>query len=186
MAGNNIAVFGIYSTRAAIEQAVGRLRTEGFRSTDISVLFLDNCGITGGVLGWLTGIGALAIPGIGSLIAAGPIVAALAGAGALGTAGRLVGALAGLGIPDHEARRYEGRICEGEMLLSVHCDSTEWVRRAREVLDITGAQHIGSAGEKSGDFPNAGKPTSRVRKAGSGDAADENDLYEDLDEPPSR
>jgi len=136
------------------------------------------------VLGWLTGIGALAIPGIGSLIAAGPIVAALAGARALPTAGGLVGALAGLGIPDYEARRYEGRIREGGMLLSVHCDNNDWVRRAKKVLDITGAQHVGSAGDKAGDFGNTGKPMPRVRKAGSGDAADENDLYEDLDEPP--
>ena len=89
-------------------------------------------GIAGGVLGWLTGIGALAIPGLGPLIAAGPIVAALAGAGAIGTLGGIIGALAGMGIPEYEAKRYEGRIREGGMLLSVHCDNSDWVRRAKD------------------------------------------------------
>src|SRR5215467_14245729 len=133
----NTAVFGIYSTQEGVETAVDSLRNAGFRNTDISVLFPDNKGtkdfahekntkapegattgglaggIAGGVLGWLTGIGALAIPGLGPLIVAGPIVAALAGAGAMGTLGGMIGALAGMGIPEYEARRYEGRIREG-------------------------------------------------------------------------
>ena len=132
MSGKNTAVFGIYQTRAAAEECVDVLLRAGFRNTDISALFPDNAGtkdfahekntkapegattgatsgaVVGGVLGWLAGIGALAIPGIGPFIAAGPIVAALAGAGAVGVAGGIVGALVGLGIPEYEAKRYEG------------------------------------------------------------------------------
>jgi hypothetical protein len=190
MAGKNTAVFGIYSSRLAVEEAVGHLRSAGYRSADISVLFPDNQGtkdfahekntkapegvttgaiaggLTGGVLGWLTGIGALAIPGLGPLIAAGPIVAALAGAGAVGALGGIVGALVGLGIPEYEARRYEGRIRDGGILLSVHCDDSTWVKRAKDLLEQTGAQDIASAGEKAGDFANSEKPRPRVRSAG--------------------
>jgi hypothetical protein len=198
MSGRNTAVFGIYADRLAVEEAVEHLRTAGFRSTDISVLFPDNQGtkdfahekntkapegvttgvvaggIAGGVLGWLTGIGALAIPGLGPFIAAGPIVAALAGAGAVGTLGGIVGALAGMGIPEYEAKRYEGRIRDGGVLLSVHCDSSDWVKRAKEILERSGAQDIAAASEKSGDFANADKPQPRVRTAtGGGAAADE-------------
>jgi len=204
MAGKNTAVFGIYPSRTAVEEAVDHLRTAGFRSTDISVLFPDNQGtkdfahekntkapegtttgvisggIAGGVLGWLTGIGALTIPGLGPLIAAGPILAALAGAGALGTVGGIIGALVGLGIPEYEAKRYEGRIREGGVLLSVHCDSSDWVKRAKDTLEQTGAQDIGSAGEKAGDFANADKPMPRVRTAtGHTGAIDEEDVYEE-------
>lgn len=192
MAGKNTAVFGIYADRLAVEEGVEHLRTAGFRNTDISVLFPDNQGtkdfahekntkapegvttgvlaggIAGGVLGWLTGIGALAIPGLGPFIAAGPIVAALAGAGAVGTLGGVVGALVGMGIPEYEAKRYEGRIRNGGVLLSVHCDNSDWVKRAKEVLDHTGAQDIGSAGEETGDFANTDKPMPRTRTAGSG------------------
>ncbi|MBZ5581874.1 MAG: general stress protein [Acidobacteriia bacterium] len=192
MAGKNTAVFGIYPDRTAVEEAVESLRTAGFRSADISVLFPDNKGtkdfahekntkapegattggvvggIAGGVLGWLTGIGALAIPGLGPFVAAGPIVAALAGAGAVGAAGGIVGALIGIGIPEYEAKRYEGRIREGGVLLSAHCDSGDWVKRAKEILERTGAQDIASAGEKRGDFANTDKPAPRVRGAGSG------------------
>jgi hypothetical protein len=125
-------------------------------------------GLAGGVLGWLTGIGALAIPGLGPLIAAGPIVAALAGAGAVGTLGGIVGALAGMGIPEYEAKRFEGRIREGGLLLSVHCDSRDWVKRAKDILTETGAQDIAGADEVKGDFANADKPMPRVRTIGSG------------------
>jgi hypothetical protein len=192
MAGKNTAVFGIYPDRVAVEEAVDHLRAAGFRSTDISVLFPENQGtkdfahekntkapegvttgavaggVTGGVLGWLTGIGALAIPGLGPFIAAGPIVAALAGAGAVGALGGIIGALVGMGIPEYEAKRYEGRIREGGVLVSIHCDGGEWVKRAKQSLRETGAQDIASAGEKAGDFANADKPMLRVRGAGSG------------------
>jgi hypothetical protein len=192
MSGKNTAVFGIYPDRFAVEEAIEHLRTAGFRSTDISVLFPDNQGtkdfahekntkapegvttgvvaggIAGGVLGWLTGIGALAIPGLGPLIAAGPIVAALAGAGAIGTLGGIVGALTGMGIPEYEAKRYEGRIRDGGVLVSVHCDNSDWVRRGKEILEETGGQDIASASEKAGDFANGDKPSPRVRGASSG------------------
>jgi len=191
MAGKNTAVFGIYANRLEAEEAVDHLRRAGFRSTDVSVLFPDNQGtkdfahekntkapegsaagvvaggLAGGVLGWLTGIGALVIPGLGAFIAAGPILGALAGAGAVGTLGGIIGALIGMGIPEYEARRFEGRIRDGGILLSVHCDNRDWVRRARAVLHQTGAQDIGSAGEKPGDFGNADKPMPRVRVAAS-------------------
>jgi hypothetical protein len=205
MAGKNTAVFGIYATRAGVEEGVAHLRSAGFRSTDISVLFPDNQGtkdfahekntkapegattggiaggIAGGVLGWLTGIGALAIPGLGAFIAAGPIVAALAGAGAVGTLGGMIGALVGMGIPEYEAKRYEGRIREGGILVSVHCDNSDWVKRAKDVLSQTGAQDVASAGEKSGDFANADKPMPRVR--GAAGTVTDDDLYAEATRP---
>jgi hypothetical protein len=201
MAGKNTAAFGIYPSRAEVEEAVERLRGAGFRGTDISVLFPDNegtkdfahekntkapegvtagavsGGIAGGVLGWLTGIGVLAIPGVGPFIAAGPIVAALAGAGAVGTLGGIIGALVGMGIPEYEAKRFEGRLRDGGILLSVHCDESDWVKRAKQILRDTGAQDIGSAGEKSGDFANADRPRPRVRGAGMGRSVTDEELY---------
>src|SRR5690348_14418066 len=176
MAGKNTAVFGIYRNRSDVERAVDALKQEGFRNTDISVLFPANEGtkdfahekqtkapegtatgaasgaVIGGTLGWLAGIGALAIPGLGPLIAAGPIVAALAGAGAGGAIGGLAGALVGMGIPEYEAKRYEGRVKEGGILLSVHSDNSEWTKKAKEILERTSAQDISSAGGASADF----------------------------------
>ncbi|MDQ6707468.1 MAG: general stress protein [Acidobacteriota bacterium] len=173
MAGANTAVFGIYSTRAQAEEAVDALRQAGFRNTDISALFPDNQGskdfavekntkvpegattgattgaVAGGILGWLAGIGALAIPGVGPFIAAGPIMGALAGAGTLGVAGGIVGALCGMGIPEYEAKRYEGRVKNGGILLSVHSDSSEWTSKAKDILERTGAEDVSSAGEKA-------------------------------------
>ncbi len=193
MAGKNTAVFGIMQDRVEAENCVDALRSAGFRNTDISVLFPDNTGtkdfahkkqtkapegattggvvggVTGGVLGWLVGVGSLAIPGLGPFIAAGPIVGALAGAGALGTVGGIVGALVGMGIPEYEAKRYEGRIRQGGILLSVHCDNSEWTRRAKDILRQSGAEDISSAGEAKADFSVSDKPMPRVRTAGSGD-----------------
>src|SRR4029077_4447626 len=100
--------------------------------------------VVGGTLGLLVGIGALAIPGLGPFIAAGPIMAALAGAGTGGVVGGLIGALVGMGIPEYEAKRYEGLIKEGRVLLSVHCDSSDWVKRAKNILERTGAQDVAS------------------------------------------
>src|SRR6476646_7337736 len=175
MAGKNTAAFGIYRDRVGVENAVDAFRAAEFRNTDISALFPENEGtkdfavekqtkapegtatgatsgaVIGGGLGWLAGIGALAIPGLGPLIAAGPIVAALAGAGAGGAIGGLAGALVGMGIPEYEAKRYEGRVKEGGILLSVHCDSSDETKRAKEILQQTGAQDISSTGEASGD-----------------------------------
>jgi hypothetical protein len=183
MAGKNTAVFGIYSNRAGAEGGVDALKAAGFRNTDISVLFPENTGtkdfahekntkapegatagagtgaLLGGGLGWLAGIGALAIPGVGPLIAAGPIVAALAGAGVGGAVGGLTGALVGMGIPEYEAKRYEGRVKEGGILLSVHSDSSEETKRAKEILERTGAQDISSTGEAKSDK----SPKDRVR-----------------------
>jgi hypothetical protein len=106
--------------------------------------------VIGGTIGVLAGVGALAIPGLGPFIAAGPIMAGLAGLGVGGAVGGIVGALIGMGIPEYEAKRYEGRVKDGGNLLSVHCDSSDEVRRAKDVLKSTGAQDISSSGESSG------------------------------------
>jgi hypothetical protein len=105
-------------------------------------------GTIGGTLGLLAGIGALAIPGVGPFIAAGPIMGALAGVGVGGAVGGLVGALVGMGIPEYEAKRYEGRVKDGGILLSVHCDTSDEITRAKEVLKRTGAADIASTGEE--------------------------------------
>lgn len=173
MAGKNTAVFGIYSSQTAAERAVDTLITAGFPSSNISVLLPDaqstqqfaheketkapegtavgatTGGVIGGTLGVLAGIGALAIPGIGPLIAAGPIVAGLAGLGAGGAVGGFVGALIGMGIPEYEAKRYEGRVKGGGILLSVHCDSSGQVAKAKDLLKGTGADDIASTSESS-------------------------------------
>src|SRR5689334_19463972 len=185
MAGKNTAAFGIYRDRVSVDSAVDALRAAEFRNTDISVLFPENEGtkdfavrkqtkapegtttgatsgaVIGGGLGWLAGIGALAIPGLGPLIAAGPIVAALAGAGAGGVVGGIAGALVGMGIPEYEAKRYEGRVKKGGILLSVHSDDSDWAARAKRILEQTGAEDISSTGETKGDIQNADKPMPR-------------------------
>jgi len=107
----------------------------------------------------------LAIPGIGPFIAAGPIMAALAGAGALGTLGGVVGALVGMGIPEYEAKRYEGRVKHGGILLSVHCDNHDWAKRGEEILKRTGAEDIASTHEASADYATSDKPMLRTRSA---------------------
>jgi hypothetical protein len=186
MAGKNTAVFGIYPTRAHAEEAVDALRTAGFRNSDISALLPDNVGtkdfahekntkapegtttgattggLLGGALGWLAGIGSLAIPGVGPLIAAGPIMGALAGVGVGGAVGGMIGALVGMGMPEYEAKRYEGRVKNGGILLSVHCDSSEWVKRAKEILKETGAEDLATSGEASADYAESDKPRTRT------------------------
>lgn len=165
------AVFGLFPNRQKVEEAVDALKGAGFSNTDISVLFAENVGtrdfahekstklpegaatggptgaIIGGALGWLTGIGALAIPGAGPFIAAGPIVSMLAGAGVGGSLGWIAGALIGLGVPEYEAKRYEGRIKEGGILLSVHTDNADLKKQAKSILKTTGAEDIGAEGE---------------------------------------
>ncbi len=186
MAGKNTAVFGIYPTYASVENGVDALKAAGFRNTDISVLFPENVGtkdfahkketkapegattgattgaVIGGGLGWLMGIGALAIPGVGPFIAAGPIMAALAGVGVGGAVGGIAGALVGMGIPEYEAKRYEGRVKDGGILLSIHSDNSEWTKRAKEILQHTGAQDVSSTGEASADFSKSDKPMLRA------------------------
>ena len=106
-------------------------------------------GALGGTLGLLAGIGALAIPGVGPFIAAGPIMGTLAGMGAGAATGGLIGALVGMGIPEYEAKRYEGRVKDGGILVSAHCDGSDWVSKGKEILEHAGADDISSAGEKS-------------------------------------
>src|SRR5712664_1497377 len=168
MAEKKTAVFGIYSSREAAERAADALVNAGFSPADLSVLLPENLGnrsigtekstkapegataggstgaVLGGTLGWLAGIGALAIPGVGPLIAAGPIVAALTGVGVGGAIGGLTGALIGMGIPEYEAKRYEGRVKESGILLSVHSDNSDWTKKAKEILERTGANDISS------------------------------------------
>ena len=186
----NTAAYGIYHTRGQAENAVDRLVAAGFRTEDISVLLPENVGtkdfahekntkapegtttgvvaggVVGGTLGLLAGIGALAIPGLGPFIAAGPIMAALAGAGAGGAVGGLVGALVGMGIPEYEAKRYEGRVKEGGILMSVHCDNSDWTSKAKDILKQTGADDISSTGEASADFAKTDKPLPKTRTSG--------------------
>ena len=123
-------------------------------------------GVVGGTLGLLAGIGALAIPGLGPFIAAGPIMGALAGLGAGGVVGGLVGALVGTGIPEYEAKRYEGLIKSGGILMSVHCDDSDWVSRAKQLMKDTGADDISSTGEASADYAKTDRPMPKVRTSG--------------------
>jgi hypothetical protein len=173
MAGKNTSVFGIYPSGEHAERAVDSLMSAGFTNSDISVLLPDTrstkefahvkdtkapegttTGVTaggaiGGTLGVLAGIGTLAIPGLGPFIAAGPIMAGLAGLGVGGAVGGLVGALIGMGIPEYEAKRYEGRVKGGGTLLSVHCNTSAQIDRAKEVLKASGAEDIASTGESA-------------------------------------
>ena len=167
------AVFGIAKSVVQAEQIANGLKAAGFSGDDISVLFPDKegtrdfaheqhtkapegaatgagtGGVLGGALGWLVGIGSLAIPGVGPFIAAGPIMAALAGAAVGAAAGGLAGALVVLGIPEYEAKRYEGKIREGNILISVHADDGNEVNRAKEIFKREGAEDISYTGEAS-------------------------------------
>ncbi|MGA2418883.1 MAG: DUF3341 domain-containing protein [Candidatus Acidiferrum sp.] len=169
------SVLGIYSTRTSVENAVLAFKDAGFSNSDISVLLPENLGskeiatdkttkapegatagatsgaVIGGALGWLAGIGALAIPGIGPFIAAGPIMAALAGLGVGGAVGGFTGALVGLGIPEYEAKRYEGRLQKGGILVSVHCETSDEISRAKKLMEGTGAEDVSSTSESSVD-----------------------------------
>src|SRR5450755_1516913 len=176
MSSKKVAVFGIYSTRVAVENAADSFVTAGFPASDISVLLSQSLGgpkemgtekatkapegtaagvtaggVIGGTLGVLAGVGLLAIPGLGPFIAAGPIMAGLAGLGVGGAVGGVAGALIGMGIPEFEAKRYEGRLQKGGILLSVHCDTAEEIKRAKAVLKSTGGEDVSSTGESSVD-----------------------------------
>lgn len=167
----NKAVFCIANSESQAVRIVEDLRTAGFSNNDISVLFPDKGtsrdfaheqhtkapegaatgvatgGVLGGVTGWLVGIGALAIPGLGPFVAAGPIMAALGGAAAGAAAGGLTGALIGFGIPEYEAKRYEGKIKGGGILISVHTDDGTEVTRAKEIFKRASAEDISYTGE---------------------------------------
>jgi hypothetical protein len=173
MENKKTAVFGIYTSVPAADAATDRLVNSGFPPASISALLPENLGsrpiatekntkapegaatgagsgaVLGGTLGLLAGIGALAIPGVGPLIAAGPIMAALAGLGVGGVVGGFTGALIGMGIPEYEAKRYEGRLQKGGILLSVHCNTSDEIKRAKEILKSTGGEDISSTGESS-------------------------------------
>jgi len=181
----NIAVFGIYANERDAAEAVDQLRQAGFRNADVSVLIAENAGnkdfahekstkapegattgaatgaILGGALGWLAGIGSIVIPGIGPFLAAGPIVAMLSGLGAGGVLGGFAGAIVGAGIPEYEAKRYEGRVRNGGVLLSVHSDDSEWAKTAKEVLVRTGAEDVSSTHEAKADFGATDRPEPR-------------------------
>lgn len=172
MPEKNTAVFGIYASPDLAENAVDYLVKKGFPNGDISVLLPDDDptrafgherhtkapegtttgatagGIIGGSFGLVVGLGALVIPGLGPLLAAGPIIGALTGVGAGGVVGGIVGALVGLGIPEFEAKRYEGAIKNGGVLLSVHCETSPQVSLAKQCLRDTGAKDITATGEE--------------------------------------
>src|ERR1700756_4933413 len=190
MTEKKTAVFGIYSSRETAERAADAIVKAGFSPADISVLLPENLGnrsigtekstkapegatagggtgaVLGGTLGLLAGIGALAIPGVGPLIAAGPIMAALAGIGVGGAVGGFTGALIGMGISEFEAKRYEGRLQKGGILLSVHCDTSDEIKRAKEVMERTGGEDISSTGEASTD---SNKTNRNVSSKAAGD-----------------
>jgi hypothetical protein len=173
----DIVAYGIYPDRLSFDSALEALRAANFRNSDISAILPERDRTTkdlaheintkapegiaagagtgaavGGVLGWLVGIGAIAIPGVGPLLAAGPVVAALAGAGAAGATGGLVGGLIGAGIPEVEAKRFAGRIREGGYLISVHCDDNTWAKRAEEILEATGGRDVVKTSEATPDY----------------------------------
>jgi hypothetical protein len=178
----NYVVLGIFRARADLERAVETLKSNGFRSADISALLPNSennkefaheaatkapegatTGATtglaiGGTLGWLMGIGALAIPGVGPFIAAGPIMAALAGMGVGSAVGGLTGGLIGMGIPEYEAKRFEGQVRDGGLLLSVHCDNNEWCEKAEDILEECGASDVSSTSEASADSNESTRP----------------------------
>jgi hypothetical protein len=176
-----VSVFGIYSTSDSAADAVDALVAAGFLASSVSVLMPEDLGsrtlgtekatkapegaatgattgaVLGGALGLLAGVGALAIPGLGPFIAAGPIMATLAGIGAGGAVGGVVGALAGLGVPEYEAKRYETRLRSGGVLLSVHCDTSDEISQAKRILAQTGAEDISSTSEASAGGKAAGR-----------------------------
>jgi hypothetical protein len=177
------SVFCIATSRSQADQIVDQLKNADFCNNDISVLFPDKStthdfahekhtkapegiaagagtgGVIGGALGWVAGIGALAIPGVGPFIAAGPIVAALSGAAVGAAAGGIAGGLIGLGIPEIEAKRYEGKIKQGNLLISVHTENSEDITQAKNIFTKAGAQDICTTGEKS--TPKQSKATDR-------------------------
>ncbi|HYP08373.1 MAG TPA: quinol:electron acceptor oxidoreductase subunit ActD [Bryobacteraceae bacterium] len=187
MAVKNVAAFGIYPDQATVNDAVENLKAAGFRHTDISVLFPENLGskdfahekhtkapegavagggsgaVLGAALGWLAGAGTLMVPGLEPMQTAGPVLGMLSGMGVGVTLGGLAGAAAGASVPEYEAKRYEGRVRKGGILLSVHCDNATWAKTARGILKRTGASDISTTGEARADFARTEKPMARGR-----------------------
>jgi hypothetical protein len=177
----NKAVIGLVNSEGQAGYIIGELRAAGFVSTDVSALLPDTRGTrdfahenntkapegaiagvgaggaVGGVLGLLAGIGAIAIPGLGPLIAAGPLLAALSGAAVGATVGGITGALVGMGIPEIEAKKYEGKIKSGNILLAVHVEDSKEIDRAKEIFKRNGAQDVSTVGEEKAP---GGSPTS--------------------------
>src|ERR1700677_881907 len=180
------SVFCISTSRQQADQIVDQLKNSNFSNNDISVLFPDKGttrdfahethtkapegvatgagtgGVIGGALGWVAGIGALAIPGVGPFIAAGPIIAALSGAAVGAAVGGIAGGLIGLGIPEFEAKRYEGKINKGNLLISVHTESSEEITLAKNIFTKAGALDICTTGEAS--VPKANEAAHRPSK----------------------
>lgn len=191
MAGKNSAAFGIYRTREDAERGVDALLSNGFRTEDISVLVPLNTGTKdfaleketkapegvaagagvgaaiGGTFGLLAGLGSIAIPDLSQLLIAGPLVAALAGAGGGGFVGGFIGGMVGMSMPEYVAKRYQGMVREGGILVSTHCDDSKWLGRAKDVLKDSGAKDISSAGEASADYAVSDKPRSRAVRSGA-------------------
>ena len=169
--GRPFVVLGIFRTRGELERGISTLQANGFQSNDVSAVvpwpessheFMHKAGtkapegvttgaaagaIAGGALGWLIGLGSIVIPGLGALLAAGPIVSALAGLGAGSAVGGIAGGLIGMGMPEYEAKRYEGHVKDGGLLLSVHCEDGEWRDRAKDIIKRCGAIDISSTHE---------------------------------------
>jgi hypothetical protein len=177
---------GIYPDRTTVSEALIVLNKAGYRATDISVLSSDNLGtkdfahekhtkaphgaaigaaagaVVGAALAWFISTQPVTVTALGPLVTAGPVLAALAGAGVGGALGWIAGLLAGLGMTEYVAKRYAGRIRNGGILLSVHCDSAEWCDRAKKNLRDTGARSISSASEAAADYGTSNKPTERA------------------------
>ena len=193
------SVYGLASSETRAKAAIKALEKAGFRLDDVSVLFPDKAGtrdfavenstkapegavaggttgvVVGGTLGWLVGIGMLVIPGVGPFIAAGPILASLSGMAVGAAVGSLTGSLIGLGIPEYEAKRYEGKIREGGILISVHADNGEWATKAKTILKEAGIDDISSSGEASaqtksavGDQSSMGNKNATTKRASGG------------------
>jgi hypothetical protein len=189
MSRANTSAFGIYKDQATLASAIDVFRAEGFRNTDLSILYPENSGtkdfthqkhtkapegavagggiggVLGAGLGWVAGAGALAgvVPGLEQFTMAGPIMTMLGGLGMGMTLGSLTGGVVGATKPEYEAVRYDGRVRDGGILMSVHCDDAEWTKTALRLLKQTGATRISTAGEAKADFAKSWKPKPRSR-----------------------